>query len=159
MFPIALINYFAVTGVTLLFLVIIIARAKTLIDYFVERKRQREFKEFEEVISGNNSDPQAAQKFFTGEVKLLEEVYVFIPVLLEWQQRGELEKPIDMALREAGLGHVVRGYSVEDSCGFDIHLNDFVSGVDLLRRQLVELEAPIGTLIEYTGGDLPIYEE
>ena len=159
MFPIALINYFAVTGVTLLFLVILAARAKTLFEYFAERQRRREFQEFEDVLLGNNSDAQTAKKFFSGEVKLLEEVYVFIPVLLDWQERGQLEKPINLALRDAGLGHVVRGYSVEDSCGFDVHLNDFVQGVDLLRRLLVELEAPVGTLIEYTGGDLPIYED
>ncbi len=157
--PIALIDYFAATGLAGLFLVVAMARAKTLVDYFKERKRKRQFKDFEDVISGKNNDPVAAKKFFAGEIKLLEEVYVFIPVLLDRQKRAELEKPIDAALRELGQGHVVRGYSINDSCGFDVYLNDFVQGVDLLRKKLVELQAPRGTLIEYTGGDLPIYEE
>jgi len=70
-----------------------------------------------------------------------------------------LLKPIDALLRDAEIGYVVRGYQSDDLCGFDLVVNDFVSGVDLIRRQLVERNAPWGTLIEYSGGDLTIYDE
>ena len=66
---------------------------------------------------------------------------------------------VDEALKEAKLGEVVRVYEVENTCGFDISLNDFVGGVDLIRKQLADHQAPEGTLIEYSGGDLPIYDD
>ena len=130
-----------------------------IVRYMNERKRRREFSKFEDVISGKNNDMEASRKYFQGDVKLIQEVYVFIPIAMPNQERLELQRPIDNALKEAKLGEVVRGYQTGETCGFDVHLNDFIRGVDLLRKQLLGREAPKGTLIEYSGGDLPIYDD
>jgi len=156
---VAEINYFAVTGVILVFGVILLAKARELTEYLVERKQRREFRKFEDIISGANDDPVAAKKYFSGEVKLPEEVNVIIPVVLNLQELSKLHEPIDSLLKNAKIGYVVRAFETGDSCGFDLHVNDFVRGVDLIRRQLVERSAPRGTLIEYSGGDLTIYED
>ena len=155
----AQINYFAVAGVVLIFGVILIARARELIEYLAERKRRRVFKDFEDAISGTNTDPSAATKYFSGEVKLADEVNVIFPVVLDEQERLRFQEPIDSQLREAEIGYVVRGFESSDICGFDLLVNDFVIGVDLIRRQLIQGSAPRGTLIEYSGGDLAIYED
>ena len=156
---VAEISSFAVLGVVLVFGVILLAKAKEFFEYLAERKRRREFKDFENVISGANSDPEAARKYFSGEVKLSDQVNVIIPILLDADERMRLQDPIDAMLRDAEIGYVVRGYELADTCGFDLLVNDFVSGVDLIRRQLIQGSAPRGTLIEYSGGDLAIYED
>lgn len=159
MLPIAAIEYIAIIGLVLIGTLFVARNGYLIYHYLGERKRQREFSKFEDVISGKTDDSEAAKKYFQGDVKLIQEVYVFIPTPMGDKERLKLQNPIDLALKEAGLGEVVRGYETGDSCGFDVHLNDFVRGVDLLRKQLVNREAPAGTLIEYSGGDLPIYED
>ena len=155
----AQINYIAVIGVALILAVFLLAKVRELAEYLAERKQRREFEKFEDVISGNNTDPAAARKYFSGEVKLPEEVNVIIPELIKTEELANLHEPIDSLLKEAEIGYVVRAFETGDSCGFDLRLNDFVKGVDLIRRQLVERSAPRGTLIEYSGGDLTIYED
>jgi hypothetical protein len=81
---------------------------------------------------------------------------VFIPDTIGWEP---FANPVATALKELEIGTVIRGNKTDDSCGFDVVLNDFVKGVDLIRKILTQLDAPQGTLIEYSGGDLPIYDE
>ena len=158
MLLLALINYLAITGVVLIFGVLALAKAREIAEYLAERKHQSEFRKFEDVISGANTDPEAARKYFSGEVKLPEEVNVIIPMVLDDDELMRLQEPIDALLRKAELGRVVRSYETNDACGFDLRINDFVKGVDLIRRSLAG-RAPRGTLIEYSGGDLMIYED
>ena len=125
-----------------------------------DRKRAKQFKEFENVLSGVESDPHKTEKFFSGEVKIQQEVYILIPEEIVAQDRIErFENPIAEALAATELGEIVRGFTSDGTCGIDVFLIDFVNGVDLLRKLLVQLKSPMGTLIEYDGGDLPIYDD
>lgn len=143
----------------MVFTFLVLIRIHHIIQYLQEQKRRREFKNFEEAISGANPDPNAARKYFSGEIKLPEDIYVIIPKSIDSEDRkSRFEIPIHDALVQAGIGEVVRGFEVDETCGFDIYVNDFVAGVDLVRKQLIKLEAPAGTLIEYSGGDLAIYD-
>ena len=68
--------------------------------------------------------------------------------------------PLQEALEKAGLGDVTGGgtqFSAPDEngedfvefCGIDVDLYDVVNGLALLRRELVRLQAPPGTMLLY----------
>ncbi len=88
-------------------------------------------------------------------------VYIKIPAAFGPLERGELfEDPLQEALDRERLGTVTGGgsqLSEADSdghrevkfCGIDIDLYDPAKGLELLRRELVRLEAPPGTLLIY----------
>ncbi|MFK7769410.1 MAG: hypothetical protein AB8B55_19490 [Mariniblastus sp.] len=151
---------FAMLGVVGLAIFFIATNGHSILAFLAERKRKKQFQDFEKVISGEESDPEKAEMYFSGELKLSHEVYVLIPEAIQSSERIErFELPISLELQSSELGEIVRGFTTDDTCGFDVHLNDFVGGVDLLRRMLVDLQSPAGTLIEYDGGDLLVYDE
>lgn len=151
-----MVGWFAVIGIVALAMIAVAALVRDFYDKFVSHRKTKQFSEFETVLTDAHADPHRARKFFSGEVKLEQEVYVFIPGTIEWEP---FAVHVAAALEKAELGTVIRGNVTDDSCGFDLMLNDFVKGVDLLRKTLIGLNAPKGTLIEYSGGDLPIHDE
>lgn len=126
-----------------------------VVNYFRERRRRREFGDFEKSLVGE----QDGKKFFSGDVKLEEEVTVMVPELAE--SENDFKKVVDAvvaAFKPGETGEVLRVFPIGNGCGIDVMLFDFVNGVALLRSTLVREGVPEGTLIEYSGGDLMIYE-
>jgi hypothetical protein len=88
-------------------------------------------------------------------------VYVRIPGDLDPQDRWErFANPLQQALENDNLGAVTGGGSQfsepdEDGndfvefCGIDVDLYDVVKGLPLLRRELVRLRVPQGTMLLY----------
>ena len=87
-------------------------------------------------------------------------VYIKIPGDLDPEDRGEMfEDPLQEALDEEHLGAITGGGSQLsdpnetgqsiDFCGVDVEIYDPVKGLDLLRRELMRLQAPIGTMLLY----------
>lgn len=97
-------------------------------------------------------------------------VYVRIPGDLDPEDREELfSDPLRAALEKDNLGAVTgggscfmapdeEGDSEVEFCGIDVDLNDAARGLELLRRELIRLNAPQGTALLYeVDGDE--YEE
>lgn len=88
-------------------------------------------------------------------------VYVRMPVDLEPDDRHELfAEPLHEALEKENLGAVTGGGTMfsppdddgEDEVqfsGLDVDLYDLEKGIDLLRRELIRLQAPQGTSLLY----------
>ena len=88
-------------------------------------------------------------------------VYVRIPGDLQPLDRGEkFEDPLQEALDKENLGEITGGgsqlsepdddgRSSIEFCGIDIDLYDAVKGLALLRRELVRLQSPAGTMLLY----------
>ena len=88
-------------------------------------------------------------------------VYIKLPIDLQPLERGELfEDPLQEALEREKVGTITGGgsqLSAPDEegsrevefCGIDVDLYDPGKGLALLRRELVRLEAPRGTLLLY----------
>jgi len=88
-------------------------------------------------------------------------VYIKIPADLGPLERGELfEDPLQEALEKKKLGTITGGGSqlsdLDDEgrrsiefCGIDVDLYAPLDGLTLLRRELVRLKAPEGTLLLY----------
>lgn len=88
-------------------------------------------------------------------------VYVKMPVDLDPMDRHELfAEPLDAALGKEDLGAVTGGGTMfsptdddgEDEVqfsGLDVDLYDLARGIDLLRRELIRLQAPQGTTLLY----------
>ena len=88
-------------------------------------------------------------------------VYIKIPIALGPIDRGErFEDPLQVTLDLEGLGTITGGgsqLSEEDEdgrraiefCGLDVDLYDAVKGLPLLRRELVRLQTPSGTMLLY----------
>jgi hypothetical protein len=86
-------------------------------------------------------------------------VYVRMPGDIDPLDRHELyADPLDAVLEKEGLGIVTGGgsqLSDEDSetevdfCGIDVDLYDAVEGLQLLRRELLRIKAPPGTMLLY----------
>jgi hypothetical protein len=97
-------------------------------------------------------------------------VYIKLPVDIDPLERSEIfEDPLQEALEAADLGTITGGgsqLSEPDSegersvefCGIDVDLYDVKKGLALLRRELVRLEVPKGTLLLYEL-DRQEYEE
>lgn len=149
----------AIGGLLAIALVAGLSNWRLLREYFAERREFRRFSKFEDGLVADDGVGNI-EEFFSGEIKLEQEVTVFIPEPLARDElRLRYQKPICGALSQTGLGKVVRWHVADETCGFDIQLNDFVNGVDLLRRLLWELDTPPGTTIEYSRGELPVYNE
>ena len=69
-----------------------------------------------------------------------------------------LSSSLDDELKRKSLGYVIRHFSVGNSSGIDVWLEDFVSGVEFLREHLILQNVPQQTLIEYETGEFPIYD-
>lgn len=88
-------------------------------------------------------------------------VYIKIPADLGPLDRGELfEDPLQGALDKEGLGEITGGGSQlsdldengrrsVEFCGIDVDIYDPVKGLALLRRELMRLQAPAGTVLLY----------
>ena len=88
-------------------------------------------------------------------------VYVRIPGDLDPQDRWDrFADPLQQALEKEDLGAVTGGgtqFSEPDEdgndfvefCGIDVDLYDAVKGLALLRRELVRLQVPPGTMLLY----------
>ena len=153
-------GYFAVGGFVVLVLVEVVVNFHHITRALAERRAKRSLEEFEAVLAERNFDPQQSRKFFSGEVVLEQDIAVLIPVFIEYEELVDrYQVPIVTALNDAALVEDTRAYTMVNNCGIDLRLNDFVSGVELLIPLLKNLEIPHGTLIEYAGGDLPVYED
>jgi len=88
-------------------------------------------------------------------------VYIKIPGDIGPIDRGErFEDPLQAALDTESLGEITGGgsqisdlgkngdHSIE-FCGIDVDLYDAMKGLALLRRELVRLQAPAGTMLLY----------
>jgi hypothetical protein len=88
-------------------------------------------------------------------------VYVKIPAPIEPLERARrFADPLQQALQRAALGEVTGGgsqLSAPDEeglrtivyCGIDIDLHDTARGLALLRQELMRLEVPRGTVLQY----------
>lgn len=88
-------------------------------------------------------------------------VYVRMPVDLDPMDRHELfAEPLTEALEKENLGTVTGGGTMfsppdddgEDEVqfsGIDVDLYELARGIDLLRRELIRLQAPQGTTLLY----------
>jgi hypothetical protein len=88
-------------------------------------------------------------------------VYIKIPADLGPMDRGEqFEDPLQEVLDKERLGTITGGGSLlsdpdEDGlrkieyCGIDVDLYDALNGLQLLRRELVRLQAPANTMLLY----------
>ena len=153
-------GYFAVGGIVVMLLVEMVVNFHQLTRALAERRAKLKLQEFEAVLAERNVDPQQSRKFFSGEVVLEQDIAIVIPVFIEYEELvGRYQVPIVTALNDAGLVEDTRAYTMVNNCGIDLRLNDFVSGVELLITLLIRLEIPRGSLIEYAGGDLPVYED
>ena len=88
-------------------------------------------------------------------------VYVKIPAPIEPLERASrFEDPLQEALERARLGEVSGGGSMLSApdaggrkhivyCGIDVDLDDAEPGLALLHRELVRLQVPDGTVLEY----------
>ena len=125
-----------------------------------ERRAKLRLQEFEAVLAEQNVDPQQSRKFFSGEVVLEQDIAILIPGFIEYEELvDKYQVPLVTALNDAGLIEDTRAYTMVNNCGIDLRLNDFIAGLELVRAMLIDMEVPRGTLIEYSGGDLPIYED
>ena len=89
-------------------------------------------------------------------------VFVRIPEQIQPLDRGDkYEDPLDTALMKAGVGEITGGGSSlfhpdEDGkrtiewVGIDVDLTDFDGGMAVLKRELLRLGAPKGTVLEYS---------
>ena len=89
-------------------------------------------------------------------------VLVRIPEPMEPPDRGaKYEDPLDAALKKEAVGEVNGGdmqLSVPDAdgkksiewVGVDVNLSDFERGMPILKRELLRLGAPAGTILEYS---------
>src|SRR5258706_13243618 len=89
-------------------------------------------------------------------------VLVWIPEQLQPLDRGaKYEDPLDAALKKEAVGEV-NGGGTELSApaadgkksiewvGVDVDLSDFERGMPILKRELLRLGAPAGTILEYS---------
>ena len=89
-------------------------------------------------------------------------VFVRIPEQIQPLDRGtKYEDPLDAALKKEGVGEVTGegtqlsapdadGKKTIEWVGVDVDLSDFERGMPILKRELLRLGAPAGTVLEYT---------
>ena len=147
-----------IIAVFLVFVVILLCRLEELRNWLIKRRIKRDFSEFEKSLVQDNGSGKVS-RFFSGETKLPSELTVHIPsATLENSFIESLSTSLNQGLQQKSLGHVIRHFSIGDSCGIDVWLDDFVSGVEFLREHLVLQNVPQQTLIEYEMGEFPIYD-
>jgi hypothetical protein len=108
---------------------------------------------------GLDPDSTTRANQVTGDNPLF--VYIKIPGDIGPIDRGErFEDPLQAALDKESLGEITgggsqlsdldeKGHRSIEFCGIDVDLYDPVKGLALLRRELVRLQAPPGTLLLY----------
>ena len=132
---------------------------RSFLTFVREQQRRRLFKIFDKVLTGEIEDEHIARPFFNGEITLQEEVYILIPNQdADPQAIGRFRDVLVEDFDPTGFGKVTRAYPGGGFSGIDIYLNDFVNGLELLVDLLRSRQFPQGTIIEYCGGDLPIYD-
>lgn len=112
---------------------------------------------------GVPSSPATPRGAATREAPLF--VYIKMPAHIEPLDRAtRFEDPLQASLDAAALGEITGGGSQLseansecrrhiESCGIDVDLYDVEQGLALLRRELVRLQAPPGTvLLNELGG-------
>lgn len=84
--------------------------------------------------------------------------YVFVKldeVIQPADREARYERPLEAALREAGVGRVLGGVNSStpegaiEWVGLEVELTDYIRGIPLLRKKLAELGAPRGSTLEY----------
>jgi hypothetical protein len=122
-----------------------------------ERARKQKLDKFVGLLTKPENSGET-NKYFTGEIALEEEVYVFIPIEADTTKVEEFARRIDSLVFEAKLGKVMSVYQVGEFHGVDILLVELIDGLDVILTELMAAGMPPGTFIEYAGGDLHIYD-
>ena len=138
-----------------LFLSIYIAELKRLLKHKADEKR---YTDFEKALIDETVPDEERMQFFNGEIKLPEQIQITIPIEENQSFDTRVLESIQSAVTENELGHVIRSYTLADIYGIDVQLHDFVSGIEVLREILMELEIHQETSIEYRNGEIFIYE-
>lgn len=136
------------------------ANLKTMLTIAREFKRSQQLKAFDKLLTGDDPPSVAAQALLNGEKIIEEEISIFLPgIQTDDALIEEFVETIQSLLQAEQLGSVIRTISYEktSSC-IDIYLLDFVAGLDAIRRLLPGFDLPADTTIEYTGGDLPLFD-
>jgi hypothetical protein len=111
--------------------------------------------------NGHPRDPDS--RATTGQVSQDNPLFVYIrmPGDIDPEDRwNKFADPLQEALEKEGLGNVTGGgtqFSEPDEngddsvefCGIDVDLYDVVNGLAVLRRELIRLQAPPGTMLLY----------
>ncbi len=112
------------------------------------------FKEIKEVLGWDPDSKTSAEQVNRDNPLFL---YIKLPIDLEPEDRMALyADPLEAALAKDGLGSITGGGSMENEegdgvawSGVDAELYDVEKGIAVLRRELVRLQAPQGTVLVY----------
>ena len=138
----------------------VLAHLRSILEIAKDFKRSRQLKAFDRLITGADSSSKSAHELLTGETTIEEEISIFLPgVETDDDLAVDFVEAIHKMLEAEQLGFVIRAITYEgDSSCVDIYLSDFVAGLDAVRRLLPQFDLPPETTIEYTGGDLPLFD-
>lgn len=93
--------------------------------------------------------------------------FVFVKVMdrvMPVERGSKYEDPLDKALKQARLGEVTGGGTsltkekTIDWVGLDVELTDVMRGIPFLKKKLIELGAPRGSILEYQFGGQKVQE-
>jgi hypothetical protein len=93
--------------------------------------------------------------------------FVFVKVMdrvMPVEPGSKCEDPWDEALKQAKLGEVTGGGTsltkekTIDWVGLDVELTDVMRGIPFLKKKLIELGAPRGSILEYQFGGQKVKE-
>ena len=129
---------------------------RQFLSYLSDERGIREFAKFEDSLIDRT---EIKNKYLTGESKLKNDVSVLIPrhsVATDTIESLFVSIQAEIELKE--LGTITRTFVSGEFWGIDIALDDFVAGIEELRRQLLDWQVPQGTTIEYSHGELPVYD-
>lgn len=93
--------------------------------------------------------------------------FVFVKVMdrvMPVERGSKYEDPLDKALKQAKLGEVTGGGTsltkekTIDWVGLDVELTDVMRGIPFLKKKLIELGAPRGSILEYQFGGQKVQE-
>lgn len=138
----------------------VLAHLRSILEIAREVKRTRQLKAFDQLITGAECTSKSAHELLTGKRTIEDEISIFLPGIdADDDLVVEFVEAIHTKLDAEKLGFVIRAitYDGVSSC-VDIYLSDFVAGLDSVRRLLPQFDLPSDTTIEYTGGDLPLFD-
>ena len=136
-----------------LFIWFLVSRTRIYLKSLTDEKRHADF---EKALIDKSYPIEKREAYFDGTIKLKKQIQIVVPI--EGNCLEPILESVQAVVTENALGHVIRSYTLGDIHGIDVQLRDFVRGIEVLHKTLVEIEAPAGTLIEYSYGDIPIYE-
>ncbi len=93
--------------------------------------------------------------------------FVFVKVMdrvMPIERGSKYEDPLDEALKQARLGEVTGGGTsltkekTIDWVGLDVELTDVMRGIPFLKKKLIDLGAPRGSILEYRFGGQKVQE-